>query len=119
MIEEMSTTSTDCDDGVFCKHCVAVALAVTEEGSHDRTPGEKRAKLTLDDVRLHLARQDKETLIELLMQQAMGNAVLRRHLLMQAAREQTRRQQQNAAQKAYEQFTAKAEQHPLKIGAEP
>lgn len=75
------------DDGAFCKHCVAVALQWTEGTKARSSRRAGKATLTMEDVRAHLAREDKEALIELLMQQAMEDADLRRRLMMQAARQ--------------------------------
>jgi len=75
------------EDGAFCKHCVAVALELVEGKKSGASRRAAKPTVTMDDVRAHLARQDKDSLVQLLMQQAMEHADLRRRLLMQAARE--------------------------------
>ncbi len=84
--------SCDCPlgrDDVFCKHCVAVALAVLAGRTE---PGEPRApKVTLDDVRSQLAGEDKETLIELLLDRALEDETLRERLLFRAAKHRGKR----------------------------
>lgn len=52
-------------DGAFCKHCVAVGLAV-----HEREGGNQETTVTLDDVRRHLASLPGEELVELLIAEA-------------------------------------------------
>lgn len=74
-------------DGEFCKHCVAVALAWLDEAHAEAgKPKKARPTITMDDVRAHLAGQDKDTLVATLMQQAMEDGRLRQRLLMKAAR---------------------------------
>jgi uncharacterized Zn finger protein len=75
------------DDGAFCKHCVAVALELVEGKKSGASMRAMKAAATMDDVRAHLARQGKDSLVELLMQQATEHADLRRRLLMKVARE--------------------------------
>ncbi|MBI2218961.1 MAG: SWIM zinc finger family protein [Candidatus Rokubacteria bacterium] len=75
-------------DGAFCKHCVAVGLAWLE---HERAPAEgskkaARPAVTMDDVRAFLAGQDKNALVDLLMEQALDDERLRQRLLMKAAK---------------------------------
>ncbi|MBI5198138.1 MAG: SWIM zinc finger family protein, partial [Nitrospirae bacterium] len=75
-------------DGDFCKHCVAVGLAWLDQGVAEQTPGKKAAKpaVTMDDARSWLAAQDKNTLVAMLMDQAMDDDRLRRRLLLNAAK---------------------------------
>jgi len=75
-------------DGEFCKHCVAVGLAWLNE-AHPQVDRSKKARptITMDDVRAHLAGQNKDTLVATLMQQAMEDGRLRRRLLMSTARQ--------------------------------
>jgi uncharacterized Zn finger protein len=75
------------DDGAFCKHCVAVALELVEGKRSGTSPRAAKTTVTMDDVRAHLAHQDRDSLVELLMEQALEHADLRRRLLMQAAKE--------------------------------
>ena len=61
---EFDCTCPLADDGVVCKHCVAVGLAWLEGGNaSDEYAG------TLDAIRRHLAGLEKSALIELLMGQ--------------------------------------------------
>ena len=70
------------EDGRFCKHCVAVGLAWVNA----RMPAAAPARPTLADVRAHLSRQTKESLVELLMEQATADDRLRRRLQLEASR---------------------------------
>lgn len=72
------------EGGLFCKHCVAVGLALAgrdEEpnptGSLDDTPG--------IDLRSHLRALPRDTLVELLLEQAREDEFLRGRLLLDAA----------------------------------
>jgi uncharacterized Zn finger protein len=69
------------EEGLFCKHCVAVALAWIADGSRAAA-----GHGTLADLRAHLSAQSRETLVELLMEQATADELLRRRLLMEAVR---------------------------------
>ncbi len=75
-------------DGAFCKHCVAVGLAWLEPGESTKAPEKKPAKpaVTMDDVRAHLAGQDKNALVGMLMERAIDDDRLRQRLLMKAAK---------------------------------
>lgn len=77
-------------DGAFCKHCVAVGLAwLANTSGKSRTPKRKAAGTSvigLDDVRGWLAAQDKSKLVEMLLDQAAGDARFREQLLLQAAK---------------------------------
>jgi hypothetical protein len=75
-------------EGEFCKHCVAVGLALHAGGqragagpSEDAGPAFGEA-----DVRAYLSRLDKEELVSLLLEQADGDERLHRRLTLQAAR---------------------------------
>jgi uncharacterized Zn finger protein len=86
----------DCDcpvgqEGDFCKHCVATALAWLEQ----RTPSEKTAKgkgkqpadtgLTMKDVHAWLLMQEKESLVDMLVEAADYDTQLSGSLMMKAA----------------------------------
>jgi uncharacterized Zn finger protein len=75
-------------DGGFCKHCVAVGLAWLErETRSPKGPGKtKKPSVTMEDVRSHLAGRDKDSLVKLLMEQAMDDDRLRQRLLLAAAK---------------------------------
>lgn len=70
------------DAGEFCKHCVAVGLAL---GDHeDRSPSGHPP--TTSDVRAHLLAQDKEALVDLLLDRAKEDEFLRGRLELEAAK---------------------------------
>jgi uncharacterized Zn finger protein len=73
--------SCDCpfaDEGNFCKHCVAVGLALISEGD--------TGVVKLDDVLAFLERQDKRKLIEIILRDALDNERLCESLLLEVAR---------------------------------
>jgi uncharacterized Zn finger protein len=75
-------------DGAFCKHGVALGLAwLAQKTSKTSVSGKAKGlpRITLDDVRAHLLKRDKNALVDLLMRQAIGNDDLRRRLLMEVA----------------------------------
>ncbi len=84
---EYSCTCPVGTGGAFCKHCVAVGLSWLKEGQ-PKILGKKRSKpaVTMDDVRAHLAGQDKDALVDMLMAQAIDDDRLRQRLLMKAAK---------------------------------
>lgn len=53
--------------GAFCKHCVAVGLALPESGESGDRPV---SGISLDDVRSHLASMPAEELVELVIEEA-------------------------------------------------
>jgi uncharacterized Zn finger protein len=77
--------------GLFCKHCVAVGLAWIAEPPPYRPAGEAPAKMgtTMEDVRNYLARQERETLVRMILDKAMEDTRWREQLLMKAASHQT------------------------------
>ncbi|MBI3090671.1 MAG: SWIM zinc finger family protein [Candidatus Tectomicrobia bacterium] len=79
-------------DGAFCKHCVAVGLAWLDQARPDHAGEKKLAKpvVTMKDVRAYLAGQDKNALVDLLMEQGMDDDRLRQRLLMKAAKERAK-----------------------------
>jgi uncharacterized Zn finger protein len=83
-------------DGGFCKHCVAAGLAWLAEESPSAEPADataqpgparKKAKptVTMDDVRSYLATQDKDALVDIIVEKAMEDDRLRERLLMKVA----------------------------------
>ena len=83
------------NDGAFCKHCVAVGLAclaqpddalAADPGRERRLGKSKKPTVTMNDVRAYLAKQDKNVLVSLLMDQAMNDDRLRERLLMRTAK---------------------------------
>jgi uncharacterized Zn finger protein len=75
-------------DGVFCKHCVAVGLAWLDTRKQEQAPARGRARrdLTDDDIRAHLKAQDKDSLVKLLMDHAEWDADFRDRLVLATAR---------------------------------
>lgn len=59
------------NDGDFCKHCVAVALAVIAGKTKPSAPRHPKPKITLDDVREYLSKEHKAVLVDLLMERAV------------------------------------------------
>lgn len=79
-------------DGAFCKHCVAVGLAWLERARPQEAEPGKQAKpaVTMEDIRALLAHQDKDALVNMLMEQAMDDDRLRQRLLLKAAKKATK-----------------------------
>ncbi|MGH7846557.1 MAG: SWIM zinc finger family protein [Candidatus Binatia bacterium] len=78
-------------DGDFCKHCVAVGLAwIESEQPKKGAPKAARAVTTMDDARVYLSRQDKKTLVDMLVEHAMTDDRLQQRLLMKAAKESSK-----------------------------
>lgn len=88
----------DCPDGmdyVFCKHCVAVGLALLEEAGNgdagDNKPTRKtsrnksRKEITAEDIHDWLEQQDAAALADLLVEQAMADQDLYRKLQLKVA----------------------------------
>ena len=76
------------DDGEFCKHCVAVALAWLE-GNQRKLPSGKSDRtdiVTKDDVRAYLKVQDKGTLVDLLLKHAAQDERLGQRLFLKTAK---------------------------------
>ncbi len=85
---EYSCTCPVGTDGSFCKHCVAVGLVWL---GHGNEPGREQKKVgrpavAMDNVRAFLNRQEKSSLVDLLVAQASDNDRLRQRLAMKAAK---------------------------------
>lgn len=85
-----------CPDGMdyaFCKHCVAVGLALLEESETEETGGGKSPRkktlknITAEDIHAWLQKQDGVTLADLLVEQAMADQNLYRTLQLKVAGE--------------------------------
>jgi uncharacterized Zn finger protein len=78
-------------DGEFCKHCVAVGLTWLEarESKFSRK-GKAHAGVTMDDVRAYLFGQDKNALVEMLVDRAMEDDRLRQSLFIKAAKKSSK-----------------------------
>ena len=88
---EYSCTCPMGADGVFCKHCVAVGLTWLE--AKQAKPSHKRQaprSMTMSDVRACLLAEDKKVLVDMLMDHAVEDDRLRRHLLMKTAKESSK-----------------------------
>jgi tetratricopeptide (TPR) repeat protein len=78
----------------FCKHCVAVGLAWLARDSAEARPEPgirkkpAKPKVTLDDVRAMLKAEDKDHLVEMIMEQAVNDRGLAERLVMKTARRQ-------------------------------
>ena len=83
------------DDGVFCKHCVAVGLAFLAGRAEyidgggavaaKKRSSRQEKEITADHVRDYLAGQDKERLVELIMERLPWDDELRQKLFLRAA----------------------------------
>ncbi|MBN1460758.1 MAG: SWIM zinc finger family protein, partial [Armatimonadetes bacterium] len=81
-------------EGNFCKHSVAVGLAwlardkavLKSKPAKGRTPA--KPTLTQDDVRAMLKAEDKDHLVEMIMDQAANDRTLAERLLIKTARRQ-------------------------------
>jgi uncharacterized Zn finger protein len=71
------TFSCECpyaDDGNFCKHCVAVGLAWLAQRDAQKGSGEGLAGISgLNGARAFLEKQDKATLVEMILREALDN----------------------------------------------
>jgi uncharacterized Zn finger protein len=94
--QEGDQLSYDCScprgaDGDFCKHCVAVGLAVLagpipQAGSHRGC----RREISLDDIQSYLKSETKDVLVNLLMARATEDASLLDQLRLRAAKQHDR-----------------------------
>jgi len=78
------------EETVFCKHCVAAGLALLKaegerKGARGGTKPRAERDTSMADVKAHLEKQDKASLVSLLLQQAGEDETLKSRLLMQAA----------------------------------
>jgi uncharacterized Zn finger protein len=73
------------EEGLFCKHCVAVGLRLSE--TDPATAGLDPKRPTVD-LRRHLEGFDKSRLIDLLLEETGNDELLRGRLLLEAAKAQ-------------------------------
>lgn len=89
MAGEKLSYSCNCPLGAedaFCKHLVAVGLAFLEPGGNgDGWRKPSGPVINMDDVRAYLRKQGKETLVNIIAEQATDDDRLREQLLMKAA----------------------------------
>src|SRR6266508_1524059 len=71
------------EEGLFCKHCVAVGLRFSEA---DSTTTGRGSKGSTPDLRRHLEGLDKSRLIDLLLEDAENDELLRGRLVLEAAK---------------------------------
>jgi len=84
---EYSCTCPMGADGEFCKHCVAVGLKWLEAGEPKFSEKSKGPPaVTMEDVRNYLLEQDKNALVEVLVDRAMEDDRLRQSLFVKAAK---------------------------------
>lgn len=72
------------EDGLFCKHCVAVGLTLA--GRSESGPELASVDAGHVDLRSYLFTQEKERLVDLLLEQARDDEFLRGRLLLEAAK---------------------------------
>lgn len=72
-------------DGLFCKHCVAVGLVLSQGGTRATQQGSPPPAI---DLRAHLEGLDKGRLVDLVLEQAEHDELMRGRLLLEAAKAQ-------------------------------
>ena len=73
-------------DGVFCKHCVATGLTwLARDDVPEGRPTKPKPAVTMDHVRAYLARQKSSMLVDVIMEQTLGDEHLRERLLLEVA----------------------------------
>jgi len=76
------------DSGVFCKHCVAVGLTYlnggVDGGEKEESEGSKDS-ITAADIRKYLGGREKESLVEIIMEQLADDDALQRRLMLKTA----------------------------------
>src|SRR5208282_5525800 len=76
------------EDGIFCKHCVALGLVWLGEGPAGETVesgSEPEAAIDMDEIKSHLLTRDKSDLVDIVLSQAVDDERLLRKLLVDAA----------------------------------
>jgi uncharacterized Zn finger protein len=73
------------EDGLFCKHCVAVGLKLSEGDAPTSRLDPRRPTV---DLRRHLEGLDKSRLVELLLEETENDELLQGRLLLEAAKAQ-------------------------------
>lgn len=76
------------EDGEFCKHCVATGLKWLKQQEDQGGRGRKsrKARVSFKDVRNYLLTQEKQSLVETILEQARGDGHSRQRLLAKTAR---------------------------------
>lgn len=75
-------------NGEFCKHCVAVGLEWLDQHDEYAKKGQKskKVKVNFGDIRDYLSAQEKQSLVEIILDQAIKDDRLRQQLLTRTAR---------------------------------
>jgi uncharacterized Zn finger protein len=101
---EYSCTCPMGGEGEFCKHCVAVGLTWLGAGEPKFTgKGKAPQAVTMDDVRAYLSGQDKNALVEMLVDRAMEDDRLRQSLFIKAAKKSAKRLDLGAYRRAIDE----------------
>ena len=77
------------EDGIFCKHCVALGLAWMGEGPAKESVesgSEVEATIDMNEIKSHLLARDKSDLVDIILSQAVDDERLLRKLLVDSAR---------------------------------
>lgn len=76
-------------EGDFCKHCVAAGLEWLARPEEDARSSKRAGErpVTMKDARDFLTRQDKSSLVDMLLEQALENDRLRDRIFLKAARQ--------------------------------
>lgn len=81
------------DAGVFCKHCIALGLtylegsvAPADENFSERKTKRSKPAITLEDIRRYLSQQEKDLLVEIIVEQLTKDDQLRNRLMMKTSR---------------------------------
>ncbi|MCR4287312.1 MAG: SWIM zinc finger family protein, partial [Deltaproteobacteria bacterium] len=90
------------DDGMFCKHCVAVGLTWLEGEKKDRIKRQspEAPAVTMKDIRAYLDGEDKNSLVDMLMERAKDDERLERRLMTKAAKKRAKGLNLSAYRKA-------------------
>ena len=90
------------EEGTCCKHVVALGLAWLGEGpppgdpEEDPAAPEPMAETHAEDLRSHLLARDKTDLVDILVEQALGDDRLMRRLLLETSRSTGQEVEENA-----------------------
>jgi hypothetical protein len=74
------------EDGIFCKHCVALGLSWLGEGPDESTGEDESSSIDLDEIREHLLTRDKSDLADIILSQAVYDERLLRRLTIDTAK---------------------------------
>lgn len=87
------------EDGIVCKHCVALGLAWRDKSNPIKRKQIPNSEIPSDDIRGNLLSQDKEELVGMLMERADRDETLHRQLILKTAR----RKRSGSALSAYKE----------------